>query len=290
MTHIKNFKLLYLRKLAKTESFSNGWITWSPKIKSYLSSTPTGSELLDLGDRLSVIFQSNVVTGRGQSSVSGGGAAWECLISWYLNLICWDIPVLVVKQNKKFVPPIINDVLSVTISNSQTNTEADILIFSIPSPHTLTDSKLLTFDDHLKASLDEVLLVNLQCKTNWNDNAQVPMLWDMIYNSKSRLPNVSVGVNGVSPQSVGSFRYGFVTVPTVKVEKIKPSSLSVLRVKNITGGNYWGHPSKQDVASSIKELPNRNFSSFFQGGIASHIDQSIKDDPKYVDKFLDLSW
>ncbi len=290
MSNINDFKTRYLRKLASTNSFSDAWQVWEPEIRAKLSNNPTGSEILDLGDSLSDIFQANATSGREQSSLSGGGAAWECLISWYLNLICWDIPVMVIKQNKSFVPSTINDVLAVTISNSQTNTESDIIIFSVPLDNALQGATLSDLNDHMKVRLDEVALVNLQCKTNWNDNAQVPMLWDMIYNSDSRLPNISVGINGVSPQSVGKFRYGFVTVPTVKLSKIKSTSLAVLRVKNMTGGNYWGHASKQDVASSIKELPNRNFSSFFTGGISSHIDRTIVNNPDYLEKFLTLSW
>jgi len=290
MKNINDFKKQYLQKLASINSFSDAWSVWEPEIRAKLSANPTGSEILNLGDYLSDIFQKNATSGRGQSSLAGGGAAWECLISWYLNLICWDIPVVVIKQNKKFVPQTINDVLAVTISNNQTNTESDIIIFSIPDESILLDSHLSTIEEHMKTRLDKVVLVNLQCKTNWNDNAQVPMLWDMIYNSDSRLPNISVGTNGVSPKSVGTFRYGFVTVPTVKVEKIKSTSLSVLRVKNMTGGNYWGHVSRSDVASSIKELPNRNFSNLFSGGISAHIDRTIHKDPTYLDNFLRLSW
>ena len=50
--------------------------------------------------------------------------------------------------------------------------------------------------------MDYVNFVNLQCKTNWNDNAQVPMLWDIIYSSNEKLNNISVGINGVSPHSL----------------------------------------------------------------------------------------
>lgn len=290
MVNINDFKVDYLRKLASTKSFVDAWQVWEPKIRERLSTNPSGDEILDLGDFLSDIFQSNATAGRAQSALSSGGAAWECLISWYLNFICWGVPVMIIKQNKSFVPGIINNILAVTISNNQTNTESDIIIFSIPNYDELEVSKLTMLNDHLRARLDEVVLVNLQCKTNWNDNAQTPMLWDMIYNSESRLPNISVGTNGVSPQSVGTFRYSFVTVPTNKLKKIKPSSLAVLRVKNMTGGNYWGHASKQDIASSIKELPNRNFSSFFAGGISSHIDKTIEEDPSYLNKFLTLGW
>jgi hypothetical protein len=292
MDKINEHKTKYLRHIASLESMSQSWIVWEHEIRAKLSSNPTGSEILNLGDSLSDIFQANATSGREQGSLSGGGAAWECLNSWYLNLVCWNTPVMIIKQKKTFVPPIINDSLSVTISNNQTNTESDIVMFSIPLSDTevLQNSKLSTINDHLTRKFGEVVLVNLQCKTNWNDNSQVPMLWDMIYNSDSRLPNISVGINGVSPKSVGSFKYAYVTVPTNKLTSYKPSSIPVLRVKNLTGGNYWGHASKPNIASSIKELPNRGFSKFFSGGICAHIDATIKNDPDYLDKFLTLSW
>ena len=290
MQNINRFKTKYLQKLSSIKSFSDSWVVWGPAMKKILPKNPSGSDILELGDHLGDIFQQNSTSGRAQNSLSGGGAAWECLISWYLNFICWDIPVMIVKQNKSFVPQVIKDVMTVTISNNSTNTESDIIIFSVPENNILKNAKLSNFNDHISTRLDEVTLINLQCKTNWADNAQIPMLWDMIYNSDSRLPNISVGINGVSPKSVKNFRYGFVTVPTVKLEKFKPSNLSVLRVKNLTGGNYWGRPSLPDVASSIKELPNRNFSNFFNGGIASHIDKTIKNNPNYLESFLTLNW
>ena len=89
------------------------------------------------------------------------------------------------------------------------------------------------------------------------------MLWDMIYNSESRLSNVSVGINGFSPESLRKFKYGFATVPTIKIEKLKPYGVSVLRVKNLTGGNYWGRNTVSDIAASIKEFPSRHFPSMF---------------------------
>ena len=198
MRIINEIKINYLRKLAKTNSFTSAWKIWQPEIAKRLSPKPTGQEIFDLGDSLSDIFQSNVQQGRSQGSLSGGGAAWECLISWYLNFVCWNTPVLIIRQNRSFVPSVINDVLAVTISNNKTNTEADIVIFSVPEDFLLENSDLKTLNDHIKTRLDKILLVNLQCKTNWNDNAQIPMLWDMIYNSDSRLPNISVG-NDLSP-------------------------------------------------------------------------------------------
>lgn len=291
MKIINDFKKKYLQDLASSsEKFLRAWQVLEPRIRSKLSSNPSGREVLDLGDKLSEIFRSNATSGRGQSELAVGGDVWERINSWYLNLICWDIPVMIVKKKKSFIPQIINDTLAVTISNSKTNSESDIVIFSVPNYADLKNSDLISLNNHLEERLERTDLINLQCKTNWNDNAQIPMLWDMIYNSDSRLPNISVGVNGVSPRSFNNFRYAFVTVPTNINDKFVSEVMAVLRVKNLTGGNYWGHPSKQHVASSIKELPNRNFSAFFIGGISTHIDNTIKKYPGYLEEFLTLSW
>ena len=46
-----------------------------------------------------------------------------------------------------------------------------------------------------------------------------------------------------------------------------------MRVKNLTGGNYWGKPSTTDVASSIKEFGGRHFPSAFSSGIINHLNK-----------------
>ena len=61
----------------------------------------------------------------------------------------------------------------------------------------------------------------IQCKTNWNDNAQVPMLWDMIYSAGGfRGRNITIGRNGYNIQNAQSFTYSFVTVPSINVVPI----------------------------------------------------------------------
>ena len=116
------------------------------------------------------------------------------------------------------------------------------------------------------------------------------MLWDLIYNSDSRLTNVSVGVNGLSPRSFRKFKYSFVTVPSNKIEKIKPKGVNVLRVKNLTGGNYWGRRSVSDIAASIKEFPSRHFPSMFVGGVANHISKKLFEHSGDSPDFLKLEF
>ena len=223
--------------------------------------------------------------------MSAGGAGWECLITWYLNLIFLDTNIIAVRQNKAFVPECISNCLTVTISNTQTNTESDILVYSVPDHNKIKESKVSDLDNHLSPRIDKVDLVVLQCKTNWEDNAQIPMLWDMIYNSESKLNNVSVGINGLNPQSLGKFKYGFVTVPTGKRgEQVKPGLLKVLRVKNLTGGNFWGKPSLNDVASSIKEFGGRHYPNAFPSGIINHLGNVRKKNRELTENFLNLSF
>ncbi len=291
MEAIHEFKLRYLKQLSSVNSLSNSWEIWGEKLNNLIDEDNWGESAFNIGDNLSEVFLSTKDRGRSQSGVSGGGAGWECLVTWYLNLLLIDTNVIAVRQNKDFVPECISDCLTVTISNTQTNTESDILVYSIPDFDQINSSKISDFNSHLAKRIDKVDLLVLQCKTNWEDNAQIPMLWDMIYNSESKLNNVSVGINGLNPQSLGKFKYGFVTVPTGKRgEKVKPGLLKVLRVKNLTGGNFWGKPSETDVASSIKEFSGRHFPNSFPSGIINHLN-NVRDRRKQLtDDMLSLNF
>ena len=290
MNDLEDFKLKYLRQLSDVSSFEKAWAVWKPSIESKIKHSRDSGSLFDLGDCLSEIFKTTRVSGRDQGTLSGGGTAWECLVTWYLNLIFWGTHVIVVRQNIRFVPECISNCVTVTIANNQTNTESDLLIFSVPDHGFFSGDNVYDLNNFLKAKLSQIDLVVLQCKTNWNDNSQIPMLWDMIYNSESRLSNVSVGINGVNPQALKNFSYGFVTVPTNKSEKMKPSSVSVLRVKNLTGGNYWGMPTTPDIAASLKEFPGRHFPDKFEGGVKGHIQKQIERKPSFIDQFIELSF
>jgi hypothetical protein len=287
MGTIKEFKKSYLNYMSTVNSFRNSWGVWEPIIQSKLSTPPTGVEIFNLGDSLSEIFTANSTSGRSQGSLSGGGTAWECLVCWYLNLILWETPVIAVRQKRDYIPEVISNCVTVTIGCNRTNTESDIVIYSIPSSNSL--KSINNLNTHIQNNLNAVDMVVLQCKTNWNDNAQIPMLWDMIYNSNSRLPHVSVGVEGVSPLSVNKFKYAFVTVPSNTRSTHTSTNISVLRVRGLTGGNYWGKRTESDVAASIKELPNRHFGLFLSGGVVGHVNQLLMNDD-YLDSFLSIEW
>jgi len=277
--------------MATVSSFKNNWDVYRQKIDSLISQNrPTGQSLFKLGDHLSEIFQANVVEGRGQSAVSRAGYAWECLLEWYLNLVFWDTSVIAVRKSVRFVPSIISNVLTVTISNNSTNSESDINLFSVPDYRTFSGSTVEDLDNHISNNrISDVDLVVLQCKTNWRDNSQVPMLWDIVYNSRTRLRHVSVGIGGVGPESCKSFKYAFATVPTGGRTNYTPNTSAVTRVKHLTGGNYWGWPSEQGVALSLTELPGQLYLNIFPEGVTSHID-SLLQEKYYLNSFLNLEW
>ena len=291
MSILTQYKVEVLRENLGLPSIQNSWAIWRPIISSHLLPNVTGQKIFNLGENLSDIFQSNKSGSRDQSVLSGGGTAWECFNVWYLNLLFWGTPVVVTRTNKSLVPECLRNAITVTHSTIQTNTESDISIFNIPDAHLLSSRKIADLNSHLSLKMKKINFLNLQCKTNWNDNAQIPMLWDLIYNVRSfKIPSVSVGIKGLSPSSFASFCYAFSTVPTVKKENFKASSISVLRVKNLSGGNYWGHPTDAGIAKCLNELAGSHFASEFTGGIINHLDKCISTDSSFIDKFINLDF
>ena len=126
----------------------------------------------------------------------------------------------------------------------------------------------------------------IQCKTNWNDNAQIPMLWGIVYSSSGfTRHNISIGREGFSMKDLSRFTYSFVTVPTNNSE-YKANSVAVKRVINLSGGNYWGKPSQSGVSNSIKEIFNRNFSEAWRrGSQRNDINNSIENFTQEFDYF-----
>jgi hypothetical protein len=290
MRTVDKFRLDILNQVAGVKSLSDSWGKFGAQIDSAIGLNPNAHQIFSLGENLSSIFTSNSVAGRSQSKLAGGGAAWECLVTWYLNLIFWGTDVVATRQNKKFIPQVFYDAFGVSIANFKTNTESDIVVYSIPDIDNLQKLKLTDINELIASNIKNVDTSIVQCKTNWNDNAQIPMLWDLIYNSNNfRIPNVSVGTNGVSPTSFRHFSYAFFTVPTTK-KPITPSKVQVLRVANLTGGNYWGKPTEKGVALSINNFFGRNFANHFIGAVQTHITNQIKIDPDYYKRFRELNF
>lgn len=279
----------YLRKLSvenlfTTNTFSEAWDVWKNEINRY-ASNKTPNQILNLGDNLANIFRSTSSGGRTQSDVSAGGNAWESLTCWYLNLCLIGRRTVVIKHHKELIPSPISDAITVNYSNFVSNTESDLIAITFPDEkeycqdiseieiEDINGNKVQVYNG-TKINCKEIMnalctrdfpkieVHIIQCKTNWNDNAQIPMLWNMVYSAQDfRESNISIGRNGYSIHDIKKFTYSFVTVPTVRLEAFKTNSTAVKRVINLSGGNYWGYPTKSGIANSIKEMLSRNLAS-----------------------------
>ncbi|RLK63551.1 hypothetical protein D3H64_03755 [Atopobacter sp. AH10] len=296
---------LSIKKLFETNGFSTVWPTWKNKIQTdiFNSAPPTEHLIYSIGDNLRDIFRTTGQAGRSQSEVSGGGANWEALVCWYLNICLIDRRTFVLKHNKDLIPSPIKDAITVNYGNFRSNTESDLIAITFPdkAEYTIDKEQILIKDIHgnsvdiskgknynflpildalVARDFDDIEIHIIQCKTNWNDNAQIPMLWDAVYSANTFRNGISVGTNGYSIHDAKRFTYSFVTVPSNQIKKngrltYKNTSTAVLRVLNLSGGNYWGLPSETGVASSIKELLERNLKSGHSNGIISTIRTSM---------------
>lgn len=292
----------FLRKQVVTQLYDTGFgdlfASWRNKIDSFAPNR-TEMQILNLGDHLSEIFQSTG-SGRSQSDVSGGGAAWEALICWYLNLCLVGRRTVVIKHNRRFLPSPVSDAFTVNYNNFKSNSESDLIGITFPDK---IDYKINKWDISVKdmdgldvsttirrleaynlihvlnglayRDFGELEIHIIQSKTNWNDNAQIPMLWDAIYAASNFTNGINVGTNGFSIHDVKRFTYSFVTVPTNRLSSYKQTSTSVLRVRNLSGGNYWGRPTSQGIANSLKEMLDRNLKNGSPDSIIKTIRKAV---------------
>jgi hypothetical protein len=266
-----------VERLFKAASFNNAWPSWKPQILRHAGNPPTATNVIDLGDHLSGIFKSTA-RGRNQSSVSVGGAAWERLVCWYLNLCLIGSRTVVMKQHKDLLPEPIRDALTVNYGSFPSNTEADLVAITFPDHADFTtDIQQLAIQNggrqiptfvRRKFNYKEVInhladihfgdieIGIIQCKTNWNDNAQIPMLWDIVYSAgQFTRRGISVGRATYTIVHLSRFSYSFVTVPTSsRMWSYTPNCTAVKRVTGLSGGNYWGLSTRPAVAASIKEI------------------------------------
>lgn len=301
-----------IKSLFEINGFAGAWPIWKDKINTYVPNR-SANQFFDLGDHLKDIFYTTNMSKvridgtRSQSEVSGGGANWEALVCWYLNLCCIGRRSVVIKHNKKLIPDPIANAITVNYGTFISNTESDLIAITFPDKleYSMDKEKIAINDENgntikishrgkMNYNLKEVLnalvardfseieIHIIQCKTNWNDNAQIPMLWDMIYSADNFKTNITIGKEGYSINNARLFTYAFATVPTVKIEKIKRDSVCVLRVSNLSGGNYWGISSISGIASSMKEMLSRNLSN---GANVNH-KATLKDElPKLLSEY-----
>lgn len=235
---------------------------WQPRLRELVGQRPTATSILALGDNLSSIFASTGQGGRGQSDVSGGGAAWEGLVCYYLNLALIGTNTIVFKKRSQ-VPVTLQKALTISYGTVPANTESDMVAVTLPEAEPWLDMPLAHRETPMQRlgtvaekRFRDVSVTVVQCKTNWNDNAQIPMLWDMIYHTESFASHrrITRGVDNHTLDDLRSFAYAFVTVPTNRLELYKPNSLAVRRVQALSGGNYWGRQTQAGISKSVREI------------------------------------
>ena len=275
---LEEYRQKEVKNLRKMKTFENCWPTWLARMRIATSDFSDAEAIWGLGGQLSDVFRSTG-QGRTQSSQSGGGAAWEALVCWYLNVAFAGTTAIAFKQKKTIVPKTIFDAATVKYGNYKTNTESDVCVLVLPSDVKFGNQRkaIDKLDHAVRERLGETHLAIIQCKTNWNDNAQIPMLWDMVYQGNyPEKSNVRIGTAGVTIKKMASFRYSFVVVPTVKAD-FTSASMAVHRIRGLTGGNYWGQPSKSGVAQSLSEIFTDNFDYAFPGTVQKSINSAISD-------------
>lgn len=287
MNIVELYRKRVIQNLFEMKSFANNFSFWLKYIKETLEvDFSSASDVLNIGDNLCNIFKSTSNKERGQSEVSSGGAAWEALVCWYLNLCLAGSNVIATKSKKNYLSEKVSEALSVNYGSFNSSTESDIVVITFPETVDLDvdDDNLSIIEINklvthlLNKHMHEFDINVIQCKTNWNDNAQIPMLWDIVYNSSGfHNTQITLGRNGISPRSFKSFKYSFVTVPTSRCENITSKSTQVKRVDNLSGGNFWGMKSLDGVSRSLKEIFMSNFENGInKRGIISSINNQIR--------------
>ena len=265
MNIIESLRKTVVEDLFSISSVSSNWDIWNNHIRKHIGTELTAQSILDIGTYLSDVFKQTGSEGRGQGELSAGGAAWESLVSWYVNICSIGSRVVAIKK-KGTLPTPINDSITVSYANFSCSTESDITVVVFPDNPIFTEYNPSLYKKSGKIDFTELNKVVgdnfedfevgiIQCKTNWNDNSQIPMLWDMIYSAGGfGKRQISVGRNNFSIQSLKVFTYSFVTVPTNNLSNYKPDCTCVGRVKNLSGGNYWGLSTANGIAKSLQEI------------------------------------
>ena len=261
-----------------TTTWQACWATWEPEISRRTDGLASATKIYDLGGQLGEVFALSSSLRRDQSSVAGAGTAWECLVCWYLNLVFSGTRAVALRQSRLTVPKVLFDATTITYGNFQTNTESDLCVIVYPRGFEFPGEPR-RYLEHLNAAVEQQLgaieMGVIQCKTNWNENAQIPMLWDMVYQASFGAgTSVKVGRGGYAVDHLAKFTYSFVTVPTQKRD-FNVASMPVKRTRGLSGGNYWGRPSKDGVALSVADIFNRNFKSAFDTDVKSSIAAAI---------------
>ena len=269
-------------KLFTTPSMEKAWEECHPFIINLIESPPQADKIFDLGDHLrEIMFSSyqeieNPTQSEIQSMKSTSGVLWESLLAWYCNLCLIGTRSVVIKKSKSLVPSQFLDAITADYGTQQEDSEADLIALTFPNKVDFTSFPTLKklVDEHFK----DFELGVISCKTPWNDFTVIPQHWNMVYNLAINNPDaleMKIGINDWDVTVLKKFFYAFATLPSQKPEIIKSTSLPVVRLEKLSGGNFWGLPSKKDIAKSMKEIFKKNFSSSIGDGIESNLKKEL---------------
>lgn len=123
-------------------------------------------------------------------------------------------------------------------------------------------------DQNVEENISDFELGIISCKTNWADDAVIPQHWDLVYTLSTEMPeallkkNMTIGIDSsYSISDLKNFFYAFATLPSQKPENFSNVKiLPIVRLKQLSGGNYWGRPTQSGV-NSIKDIFEKNFST-----------------------------
>ena len=111
------------------------------------------------------------------------------------------------------------------------------------------------------------------------------MVYDLAINHPNTL-DMKVGINGWKITDLKKFFYAFATLPSQKdLSKFTSNALPVIRTRKLSGGVYWGVPSKVNIAKSMKEIFASNFQTSFRKGVVSSLEGQVADIPKKYSYF-----
>ena len=310
--------------------------TWEKCMRTHIgytekmSSREHAEKIFELGEHLRDVFFSTKdeseesTTSETQSMKSSGGRLWERLVAYYLNYCLANTRTVVFTGVPKFEAIR----TAVTFNDMDSASEVDLLAVTFPEKPEFQDDifDIRVFnqadgmsipieiinntrisektrmnrlaDYYINMSYPEIGIHVIQCKTNWNDDIQTPMLWGLLYDlsrSGVRLPvssSIAFGSGKYTLPRLDDFSYSFVALPSqnngeyeTDLEKRKRLSISfeqkfseenlpVKRAKFIKGGYYWGLP-KHNTIHPVGELLNRNLATGLKGHIVENIESNI---------------